>query len=79
MGSSGPEKDRVVSSLDFLFAPRKAYSVESLIIDKARKFEKNICLIDYAKVFDCGDHRKLWKSIKKMGIPDHITCLLRNL
>ena len=45
------------------------------------KFQKNIyfCFIDYAKVFDCVDHNKLWKILKEMGIPDHLTCLLRNL
>ena len=48
---------------------------------KAREFQKNIyfCFIDYAKVFDCVDHNKLWKTLKEMGIPDHLTCLLRNL
>ena len=51
------------------------------IIEKAREFQKNIyfCFIDYAKAFDCVDHNKLWKSMRKMGIPDHLTCLLRNL
>ena len=51
------------------------------IIEIAREFQKNIyfCFIDYAKVFDCEDHNKLWKILKKMGIPDHLTCLLRNL
>jgi len=51
------------------------------IIKKARKFQKNIyfCFIDYAKAFDCMDHNKLWKILKEMGIPDHLTCLLRNL
>ena len=49
------------------------------IIQKAREFQKNICFIDYAKVFDCVDHNKLWKTLKEMGIPDHLTCLLRNL
>ena len=50
------------------------------IIEKAREFQKNIysCFIDYAKVFDCVDHNKLWKVLKEMGIPDHLTCLLRN-
>ena len=48
---------------------------------KARDFQKNIyfCFIDYAKAFDCEDHKKLWKILKVMGIPDHLTCLLRNL
>ena len=51
-----------------------------LIIKKAREFQKNIyfCFIDYAKAFDCVDHNKLWKILKKIGIPDHLTCLLRN-
>ena len=51
------------------------------IIEKARKFQKNIyfCFIDYAKAFNCVDHHKLWKILKEMGIPDHLTCLLRNL
>ena len=48
---------------------------------KAREFQKNIyfCFIDYTKAFDCVDHNKLWKILKEMGIPDHLTCLLRNL
>ena len=51
------------------------------IIKKAREFQKSIyfCFIDYAKAFDCVDHNKLWKILKEMGIPDHLTCLLRNL
>ena len=51
------------------------------IIEKAREFQKNIyfCFIDYAKAFDCVDHYKLWKILKKMRIQDHLTCLLRNL
>ena len=51
------------------------------IIEKTREFQKNIyfCCIDYAKAFDCVDHNKLWKILKEMGIPDHLTCLLRNL
>ena len=51
------------------------------IIEKAREFQKNIyfCFIDYAKAFDCLDHNKLWKILTEMGIPDHLTCLLRNL
>ena len=51
------------------------------IIKKAREFQKNIyfCFIDYAQAFDCVDHNKLWKILKEMGIPDHLTCLLRNL
>ena len=51
------------------------------IIEKAREFQKNIyfCFTDYTKAFDCVDHNKLWKILKEMGIPDHLTCLLRNL
>ena len=49
------------------------------IIEKAREFQKNICFIDYDKAFDSVDHHKLWKILKEMGIPDHLTCLLRNL
>ena len=51
------------------------------ITKKAREFQKNIyfCFIDYAKAFDCVDHNKLWKILKNMGIPDRLTCLLRNL
>ena len=50
-------------------------------MEKARQFQKNIyfCFIDYAKAFDCVDHNKLWKILKEMEIPDHLTCLLRNL
>ena len=52
-----------------------------LIIEKAREFQTNIyfCFIDYAKAFDCVDHNKLWNILKEMGIPDHLSCLLRNL
>ena len=51
------------------------------IIEKAREFQKYIyfCFIDYTKAFDCVDHNKLWKNLQEMGIPDHLTCLLRNL
>ena len=51
------------------------------IIKKAREFQKKIyfCFVDHAKAFDCVDHNKLWKILKEMGIPDHLTCLLRNL
>ena len=55
------------------------------IIEKAREFQKKkkkniyFCFIDYAKAFDCVDHNKLWKILKEMGIPDHLTCFLRNL
>ena len=50
-------------------------------IEKAREFQKNIyfCFLDYAKAFICVDHKKLWKFLKEVGIPDHQTCLLRNL
>ena len=51
------------------------------IIEKAREFQKNICFcfIDYTKAFDCVDHNKLWKILQEIGIPDHLSCLLRNL
>ena len=51
------------------------------IIEKAKEFQKNIyfCFIDYVKAFDCVDHNKLWKILQEMGIPDHLTCLLRNV
>ena len=52
-----------------------------LIIEKPREFQKTIylCFIDYTKAFDCVDHNKLWKNLQDMEIPDHLTCLLRNL
>ena len=51
------------------------------IMEKAKEFQKNIyfCFIDYAKAFNCVDHNKLWKILREMGIPDHLTCLLRNV
>ena len=51
------------------------------IMEKAREFQKNIyfCFIDYAKAFECVDHNKLWKILREMGIPDHLSCFLRNL
>ena len=51
------------------------------ITEKARKFQENIyfCFIEYAKAFDCVDHNKLWKILHELGIPDHLTCLLRNM
>ena len=51
------------------------------VIEKAREFQKKInsCFIDYTKAFDCVDYNKLWKILKEMGIPDHLTCLLRNV
>ena len=54
---------------------------DQIAIEKAREFQKNIyfCFIDYAKAFDCVDHNKLWKILKGMAIPDHLTCLLINL
>ena len=51
------------------------------IIEKSRQFQKNIyfCFLDYTKAFDCVDHNKLWKILQEMGIPDHLTCFLKNL
>ena len=61
--------------------PRDQIANIRWIIKKAKEYQKNIyfCSIDYAKTFDCVDHHKLWKILKEMGIPDHLTCLLRNL
>ena len=60
---------------------RDQIAIIHLIIEKARESQKNIyfCFIDYAKAFNCVDHNKLWKILKEMGIPDHLTYLLRNL
>ena len=57
----------------------KIKSSTLLVMEKARGFQKNIYFIDYDKTFDCVDHNKLRKILKKLGIPDHLTCLLRNL
>ena len=59
--------------------PRDQIANIHQIIEKAKEFQKNFCFIDYAKAFDCVDHNKLWKILQKMEIPDHLTCLLRNL
>ena len=61
--------------------PRDQIANIRWIIEKVREFQKNIyfCFIDYTKPFDCVDHRKLWKILQEMGLPDHLTCLLRNL
>ena len=70
-----------LSILD-LFSSREEISLEvytyNICIEKAREFQKNIyfCFIDYAKAFDCVDHNQLWKILKEMGIPNHLTCLL---
>ena len=61
--------------------PRDQIANICWILEKAMEFQKNIylCFINYAKAFDCVDHNKLWKALKEMGIPDHLTCLMRNL
>ena len=61
--------------------PREQIANICWIIEKSREFQQNIyfCFIDYAKAIDCVDHNKLSKILKDMGIPDHLTCLLRNL
>ena len=68
---------------EFRKGRRTRHQIDNIcwIIDKAREFQKNIyfCFIDYAKAFECVDHNKLWKILHEMGIPDHLTCLLRNL
>ena len=58
--------------------PRDQIANICWIIEKAREFQKNICFIDYVKTFDSMDQNKLWKILKEMGIPDHLTCLMRN-
>ena len=69
-----------LEKVSFHFSPKER-QYQRMLIKKAREFQKNIyfCLIDYAKAFDCVDHNQLWKILKEMGIPDHLTCLLRNL
>ena len=71
-----PEKDLKTDSVD-----RTWVHLYPPTCEKAREFKKNIyfCFIDYAKAFDCVDHNKLWKILKEMGTPYHLTCLLRNL
>ena len=61
--------------------PITSWQIVGETMEKAREFQKNIyfCFIDYATAFDCVDHKKLWKILKEMGLPDHLTCLLRNL
>ena len=60
--------------------PENQIASSHWIIEKAREFQKNICFrfVDYAKAFDCVGHKKLWIILQEMGIPDHLTCLLRN-
>ena len=67
--------------LDLEKAEEPAFANIHWIIEKAREFQKSIyfCFIDYAKAFDWVDHKNLWKILKEMGIPDHLSCLLRNL
>ena len=69
------------NNLRWVYLQRGCLKIANIhwIIEKAREFQKNICFIDYTKAFDCVDHNKLWKILKEMGIPDHLTCLLRNL
>ena len=68
---------------DFRKGRRTRYQIANIcwIMEKARELQKYIyfCFTDYAKAFDCVDHNKLWKTLEEMGIPDHLTCLLRNL
>ena len=58
--------------------PETKLPISTGSLKKAIEFQKNICFIDYAKAFDCVDHSKLWEILKEIGIPDHLTCLLRN-
>ena len=70
-----------LSDVQVGFRTRDQIANTCWIIEKAREFQKNIyfCFIGYVKAFDCVDHNKLWKTLKEIGIPDHLTCLLRNL
>ena len=87
VGSWGVLETICYSALPFLQGPghpqKQFASCIALPVDntQGREFQKNIyfCFIDYAKAFDCGDHNKLWKILQEMGMPDHLTCLLRNL
>ena len=74
MNRSSSSLDRGIVLMDFVTSTAGSSK-------KPREFQKNIyfCFIDYVKAFDCVDHNKLWKILKEMGIPDHLTCLLRNL
>ena len=74
-----PSADKIKPSM--LYGMPKAVTNICWIIEKVREFPKNIyfCFIDYDKAFDCEDHNKLWKILKETGIPDHLTCLLKNL
>ena len=69
------------NNLRWVYLQRGCLKIANIhwIIEKAREFQKNICFIDYTKAFDCVDHNKLRKILQEMGIPDHLTCLLRNL
>ena len=72
-----------ISKAEFRKGRRTRDQITNLhwIIEKAREFQQNIyfCFIDYVKAFDCVDYNKLWKNLQEMGIPDHLTCLPRNL
>ena len=74
-----PSADKIKPSM--FYGMPKAVTNICWILEKLREFPKNIyfCFIDYDKAFDCEDHNKLWKILQEMGIPDHLTCLLRNL
>ena len=71
----------LIITVTFIKGDRDQIANIRWIIEKAREFQKNIyfCFIDYVKAFDCVDHNTLWKILKEMGIPDHLTCLLRNM
>ena len=73
-----PLKKNILATTNSTFYSPVATNIH-WIIEKAREFQKNICFIDYTKAFDCVDHHKLWKILNEMRIPDHLTCLLRNL
>ena len=77
-----PKKGNVIECSNYHTIALISHASKVMLkILQAREFQKNIsfCFIDYAKAFDCVGHNKLWKILKEMGIPDHLTCLLRNL
>ena len=85
LSSSSPFSDRETEAPKFRWFVQdhclSQHLIPGWIMERAKEFQKNIyfCFIDYAKAFDYVDHNQLWKILKEMGIPDHLTCLLRNL
>ena len=80
LASTGPGRSYVLNKCQLLISRNLGFA-NCCTLEKAKEFLKNIyfCFIDYCKAFDCVDDNKLWKILKEMGIPDHLTCLLQNL